>query len=185
MITSKTAKNLILDAGVVYINYGKADERILGATQGGSSFVVEREIKEIEVDGAKGKIKGLRRLITENATLTVNMREMSTANIKLALAGSSSTNVLGSDGLTKTHDSIKSNGELTDADFLANVAVVAKVSGSKEKVIVILENALADGEFNLSFEDKEEATTEVQFSAHYDPADLSKVPYEIRYPVVA
>jgi hypothetical protein len=185
VIRTETAKNLILDAGVVYINYGKAGERILGATQGGNTFVVEREIKEIEMDGAKGKIKGLRRIITENAMLTVNMREMSTANIKFALAGSTSTDVLAADGVTKTHDSIKSSGDVSDSDYLDNVAIVAKVSGSGENIIVILENVLADGEFNLTFEDKEESTTEVQLSAHYDPANLENVPYEIRYPVVA
>jgi hypothetical protein len=185
VIRTETVKNLILDAGVVYVNYGLADERILGATQGGNTFVVEREIKEIEVDGAKGKVKGLRRLITENAMLTTNLREMSTENIKLALAGSTSSDVLAADGVTKTHDSITSSGDISDADYITNIALVAKVSGSSESVIVIVENALSDGEFNLSFEDKEESTTEVQFSAHYDPADLANVPYEIRYPVVA
>lgn len=90
-VTSTTVKNLILDEGVVYKNYGLAGEAIIGATAGGNSFTVEREIKEIEVDGVKGKVKGLRRLITENAMLTVNLKEMSTDNIKLALAGSTST----------------------------------------------------------------------------------------------
>jgi hypothetical protein len=185
VIRTETVKNLILDAGVVYADYGKATERILGATQGGNTFVVEREIKEIEVDGAKGKVKDLRRIITENAMLTTNLREMSAANFKLALAGSTSTDVMAADGVTKTHDSIKSSGDISSSDYLDNVAIVAKVSGSNENVIIILDNALADGDFNLALEDKEESTLEVQLSAHYDPADLAKVPYEIRYPVVA
>jgi hypothetical protein len=185
VIRTETVKNLILDAGVVYVNYGLADERILGATQGGNTFVVEREIKEIEVDGAKGKVKGLRRIITENAMLTTNLREMSASNIKLALAGSTSTDVMAADGVTKTHDSIKSSGDISDADYLDNVALVAKVSGSNENVIIIVENALSDGGLTLNLEDKEENTTEVQFSAHYDPANLADVPYEVRYPVVA
>lgn len=53
-ITTKTVQNMLLDSGAVYINYGETTgERIIGATSGGNSFVVEREIKEIEVDGAK------------------------------------------------------------------------------------------------------------------------------------
>jgi hypothetical protein len=184
-VTSKTIKNLILDAGVVYVDYGLATERILGATSGGNQFVVEREIREIEVDGVKGKVKGLRRIITENAMMTVNLKEMGTENIKLALSGSTSSSVLGSDGLTKTHDEIRSSGKVADADYKDNIAIVAKISGTDKPIVCIIENALSDGNFEIGVEDKNEAVVPVQFSAHYDPADINKVPYAIRYPVVA
>ena len=92
-ITTDTVQNLVLDAGIVYLNYGAGGgtERILGATEGGNTFTVEREIREVPVDGTKGKTKGLRRIITENATLTVNLKEVSPENIQLALAGSTKT----------------------------------------------------------------------------------------------
>ena len=93
-VTTETRKNLILDAGAVWLNYGVGGERLLGATTGGNSFLVEREVREIEVDGVKGKVKGLRRIITENATLTVNLKEMSSDNLVLALAGSESDDPL-------------------------------------------------------------------------------------------
>lgn len=179
--TSETVKNLILDAGIVYKNYGGAGEAVLGATMGGNSFSVEREIREIEVDGVLGKVKGLRRIITENAMLTVNLKEMSTANLKLALPGSTSTNY---PSATPTHDSIVSVGKIADSDYLTNIALVATVSGSTTPVVILLSNALADGGFEIALEDKNEAVIEIQFSAHYDPATLTTVPYEIRYPKI-
>jgi len=90
-ITSSTIKNLLLDAGAVYLNYGVGGERLIGATEGGNGFKVTREIREIPMDGAKGKIKGLRRITKENADLKVNLKELSTNNILLALAGSAAT----------------------------------------------------------------------------------------------
>lgn len=183
-VTSTTVKNMILDAGVVYLNYGIAGERILGATSGGNTFTVEREIREIEVDGVKGKVKGLRRLITENAMLETNLKEMSAANIQLAIAGATKTDVLAGDGITKTHDEIKSSGDIENADYQTNVALVAKVSGTNTPVVIILDNALSDGNFVIGATDKDEVTVPVTFSAHYDPVNINKVPFAIRYPVV-
>ena len=85
-VTSETVKRLILDAGVVYKNYGTEDI-LLGATEGGNNFVVEREIREIPADGLRGKTKGFRRIISENAHITTNLKEWSRDNFLLALAG--------------------------------------------------------------------------------------------------
>lgn len=175
-VTSSTTKNIILDAGVVYLNYGLANERILGATSGGNTFTVERETREIEIDGVKGKVKGMRRLISENAMLTVNLKEMSADNIKLALNGAVDTTDL-------THDVITSKGDIADTDYLDNVAIVAPVLGKDTPCIIVLSNALSDGDsLEMSLEDDNESTIELQLSAHYDPNALETVPYEIRYP---
>jgi|GEM_PF-790602 len=91
MVTQKTVENMLLDAGVVYVNYGLTTERVLGATNGGNKFLVEREFREVEIDGLKGKTKGMKRLLSENASLEVNLKEMSSENIMLALPGSTKT----------------------------------------------------------------------------------------------
>jgi hypothetical protein len=182
-VTNTTVKNLILDAGVVYINYeDETNERILGATTGGNKFSVEREFRDIEVDGVKGKTKGLRRIITENSSLEVNLKEMSAKNIQVALAGST----LGTyPATTPTHDTIISNGKIVDADYISNVALVATVSGSTEPCVIILYNALSDGNLEMNLQDKNEAVITLTLSAHYDPADLSDPLYEIRYPKIS
>lgn len=181
-VTQNTVKNLVLDAGVVYVNYGEASERMLGATMGGNTFTVEREIKAIEVDGIKGKVKGLRRVITENAMLTVNLKEMSPENIKLALGGS---HIEDYPAVDPTHKKITSAGKIVETDYITNIALAATVSGSDQPAVVMLHNVLADGNFEVTLTDKEEAVVPIQFSAHYDPASIDMVPYEIRYPIVA
>lgn len=184
-ITGETVKNLLLDAGVVYVNYGLGDdmgERVLGATEGGNTFLVEREVREIPVDGARGKVKGLRRIVREDAKLTVNMKEMSAENIRLALSGAEVSDYPEEE--EKTHDEIRSTGEITDDDYVDNVALVATLSGSDTPVVCIVENALSDGNFEIGAEDKDEAVVPVEFSAHFDVEDMGKTPWAIRYPVM-
>jgi hypothetical protein len=183
-ITADTVKNMLLDAGAVYVNYGEVDERLIGATSGGNSFTVEREIKEIEIDGARGKVKGARRIITENASLTINLLEMSVENFKMALTAADVSDVMDDTGTTKIADKIQPRGQILDSDYLKNVALVTTVSGTDQPCVIILYNVLADDEIELELEDKEEGKPEIVLSAHYDPANLSQVPYEIRYPVV-
>lgn len=184
-VTKETLQNIIFDAGIVYINYGLSDERILGATEGGNTFTVEREIREMEFDGLRGKTKGARRIISENATLTVNLKEITPENIKLALAGSemTDTNEAGMEGTT--HKEIRSTGKIELSDYIKNVAFVGTVSGTDKPVVAIVENALSDGGFEISAEDDNEVVIPIEFSAHYDPEDEEgKVPYAIRYPVI-
>jgi len=181
-ITKATIQNLLLDAGVVYLNYGAEGERILGATEGGNTFTVEREVREIPVDGARGKVKGLRRIVEENAHLVVNLKELSADNIRLALAGADVSDYPVDED--KTHDEIRSTGEITEGDYNGNVALVATLSGSSKPVVCVIENALSDGNFEIGGTDKEEAVVPVTFSAHFDPEDMATVPWAIRYPVM-
>lgn len=184
-ITAETAKNLLLDAGAVYLNYGEVDERLLGATSGGNTFSVEREVKEIEVDGARGKVKGFRRIISENASLSVNLLEASAKNFQLALGAADIEDVMDEGGIEKIADAVKPRGQIQDSDYFKNIALVCTVSGTTQPCVIILHNVLADDNLEISFEDKEEGKPEVILSAHYDPEQLEVVPYEIRYPVVA
>ncbi|MDQ0417923.1 hypothetical protein J2Z48_002107 [Croceifilum oryzae] len=183
-ISVDTVKNMLLDAGRVYVNYGLTDERPIGATSGGNSFTVEREIKEIEIDGARGKVKGARRIISENASLTINLLEMSPENFEMVLTAADTTDILDADGTTKIGKKVSPRGQILDSDYISNVALVTEVSGSKQPCVIVLYNVLADDEIELELEDKEEGKPEIKLSAHYDPANLSAVPYEIRYPVI-
>lgn len=176
-VTTETSKRMILDAGAVYVNYGEVDERLLGATREGSTFVVEQDIREIEIDGLRGPTKGFRRVIEEHVRLTVNLLEMTIENLELALVGSSST----SDG---THDVLTRSLLMSDISYVTNIAIVADYSdGSGNPVIIIVKNPLMDGELNLSMTDREESATELQFTGHFDPAvSLDESPFEIRLP---
>lgn len=175
-ITKNTVKNLLLDAGAVYLNYGEPDERILGATRDGASFQVEQEVREIEIDGARGPLKGARRVISEHARITANIVEITKDNMLAALLGTESTD----DG---DHYKItRSVGYVADEDYITNVALVGEIQGSDEPFICIIKNALADGELNIETTDEDEASIELQFTAHFDPESIEESPWEIRVP---
>lgn len=169
-LTTEQLQNIVIDTGVVYVNYGELDEKILGPCKGGNSFLVEQEFKDVEYDGRRGKTKGMRRIINENASLTVRLMDLSQDNIKLALAGA---NI---DGTTKAI----TNGDRTilDTEYLKNVALVGTTTGGKNKVVTLY-NVLSDNGLSMEMVDKDELAVEIIFSAHYDPSDLASPIYKI------
>lgn len=86
-ITSSTPDRIIIDAGAVYLNYGLAGERLLGATRGGNEFNLNRVTKNIEADGLKGAVKGMKRVTEVNPQITANLLELSVENLIAAIAG--------------------------------------------------------------------------------------------------
>ena len=86
-VTSKTPENVFIDAGAIYFNYGLANETLLGATRGGNEFNTNRVSKNIEADGIKGAVKGMKRITEVNPQITVNMLELSIDNLVKAIAG--------------------------------------------------------------------------------------------------
>jgi len=86
-LTTEQIENIVIDTGVVYVNYGEEGERILAPVRGGNQFLVERTIRDIEFDGRRGKTKGMRRIVEENAKLVVGLMDISMDNLALALAG--------------------------------------------------------------------------------------------------
>lgn len=185
-LTADTVKRFVIDSGAVYINLGVTGERVLGATRGGNTFVIEQDIKQIEIDSVKGATKGARRIIESNARITANLLELTTANLLTAIAGATATNFTDTTSApaTNTHDEIRRTRNISDLDYISNVAIVGKVSGTAENIVCIVYNALADEGFELSFEDRDEGVLEVTFTAHYDPATIDTEPWAIRFPKV-
>lgn len=182
-ITPTSVSKFVVDAGAVYLNYGETDERLLGATRGGATFEIEQEIRTIEIDGSKGATMGARRVTGINAKITANLMELSTENLMVALAGSTSTLTDDTGAVGTTHNNITRAAEITDASFVTNIALVGKVMGKTENFVGIIFNALSDGGFSMETSDKDEVVLEVQFTAHYDPANMALEPWAIRNPV--
>lgn len=179
--------HLLLDAGAIYKNLtfdsltGVFSGEALGATQGGNEFSFSQEMRSIEVDGAKGRVKGLQVIDSEEAVLTVNLLEQTAANIKLAIAGSNL------DTSDVNYDLITSKGKIEDTDYLDNIAYVGRVSGSAKPVVIILENALSIEGLNLKPEDKKETILPIKFAAHADADDVQAgvLPVKIYFPKAA
>lgn len=169
-LTVEQVASVVMDSGLVYVNYGETDEKELAPLKGGSTFVVEQEIKDIEFDGQKGKTKGMRRVISENAYATVNLMGLSQENIKLALAGATMN--------ATTKAITNGDGTIAESEYLKNITIICKTMGDKYKVITLY-NALSDNGLSLSTVDKEESVVALNFSAHYDPVNLASPIYKI------
>ncbi len=185
-LTTDSVKRFVIDAGAVYVNLFEVDERLLGATRGGSTFTIEQEVKLVEIDSVRGATKGARRVVESNARLTTNLLEVTTSNLLLAIAGSSATNYTDTTETpaptAPTHDKIQRVRNLTDIDYIKNIAIVGKVQGSTRNIICMIYNALSDEGFEMAFEDREESVIELTFTAHYDPATVDTEPYAIFMP---
>lgn len=184
-VTSSTFTRFIIDAGKIYKNYGLGGEALLGATRGGNTFQIETDQREMPVDGAVGPVKGGKRIITETAMLTVNMVEFSQEVFLRALPAAVAADYPVAPA-TKTHDLINRTVDIASADYATNIAIVGNSTQSLTNyVIIVLENALGDGNLEVAFSDKDESVLSIKFTAHYDPSDLETVPWKIYNPVIA
>ena len=183
-VTANTFKKFVIDSGAVYKNYGTGGETLLGATRGGNTFSIETEYREMAADGAKGPVKGGKRITKVDAKIKANFVEISSAVLALALPGAAVSDYPNTPG--KTHDSVKRSLAIALADYVTNIAIVGEVTGnSTQPIIVILSNVLADGKFELGFTDNDESVLAVEFTAHFDASALDTEPWEIRYPTIA
>lgn len=141
--TANSPLRYLMDAGAVYKNLtydaetGDFTGELLGATSGGNEFALAQESRQIEVDGVKGPTKGNVVIDSETATLTVNLKELTAANVALAIAGSTV------DETDTNYDIITSKQKIEMSDYLESVGFVGRLSGSNKPVVIILENALS------------------------------------------
>lgn len=176
--TVNTTQHLIIDAGCVYKNYGLATEAMLGATSGGNEFDVKVKTRDVKVDGLKGFVRGLRRIISTDVTLKVNMLEVTTETLRLALMGNVSS--------TPTdYDIITGDTQILDTDYVDNIALVGKVSGYSNPIVIMLKNAISSDGIKFSNKDAVDNILPITFIGSIDPLNPTISPYEIRYPKLA
>ena len=173
-LNENSVKRMAVDAGALYVNYGEDDERLVGATRGGNSFNIEQTVRQIEVDNARGPLVGGRRVVSETARITANIMEMTRENIQFAIFGSS----LNTDEVSRTLSIPGASA------YLTNVALVGTMAGSSDPIVCKLKNAIADGNFELTMEDQNEAAVEVQLTAHFLPEALNDSPWSILVPEI-
>jgi hypothetical protein len=180
-ITDGTYERFVIDAGEVRINYVDETDRgtLVGATRGGSTFTVETEVKDMAVDGAKGPVKGGRRITKVNAKIVANFIEYSTDLFELAMPGSVGRNHPSG---SPTHHEITRALQIALADYTDTLVLIGEVSGSSQPIICGIKNALSDGGFEIAAKDNEESVTPVTFTAHFSPTALDNEPWFVRWP---
>lgn len=50
-LTTKQIESIQIDEGVIFLNYGETDERLLAPTRGGGEFAATVTVRDIEFDG--------------------------------------------------------------------------------------------------------------------------------------
>lgn len=183
--TANSPLHYLLDAGAIYKNLtydeltGEFTGTLLGATSGGNEFALAQETRVIEVDGIKGQAKGNVVIDSETPSLTVNLKELTAANLSLAIAGSE----INSD---TNYDIITSKGKIELTDYLDNIAFVGRLSGSAKPVVIVIDNAISLEGLTITTADKGEAVVPVVFTGHYDEnnVELGVAPYKIYWPKV-
>jgi len=156
-IKVENLEHIVIDAGVVYLNYGvEGKEKLLAPCKGDNVFNVEAELREIEANSLKGKTKGLRRKIREDASLRVNLMDLSLDNVKSMLPGSRLSGKI-----------LKHGWDIEDEDYIENVTIIGEELGGGFKRITIYD-ALSDEPVEITLVEDDESAVEVQFSAHHD-----------------
>ena len=189
--TKETPERLLLDAGAFFKNFiyepGGAENdtfdaavaagKLIGATKGGGEFSAVPTVRQIEVDGVKGRAKGLETIDSWDVYLKATVLETTTDSIKAALSAATVDTETDT-----TYDVISGNGAIELSDYVDNVTWVGTLSGSDKPVIIQVFNALSTDGLKLTVQDKAEATIPMTFYGHYTFDDLDSPPFRIYYP---
>lgn len=184
--TEKTAENLLLDSGAFFKNYDiKTDTfesavdagKLIGATRDGGEFSAVPEIRQINVDGVKGRAKGLETLDSWDVYIKANVLEVNEDTTKYALVSAEV-----SDSENTDYKQIKAKNNIALADYIDNITWVGTLSGSDKPVIIQIYNALNTDGLKLTVKDKSEGVIAMTFYGHYSQADLDTPPFKIYYP---
>lgn len=189
--TKGTPERLLLDAGAFFRNFtyeegGTANDtfdaavaagKLIGATKGGGEFSAVPAVRQIEVDGVKGRAKGLEVIDSWEVYLKATVLETTTETIRASLGAA--TVDTESD---EKYDVITGNAAIELTDYIGNVTWVGTLSGSNEPVIIQVYNGLNTEGLKLTVQDKGEATLPMTFYGHYIQDDLDSPPFKILYP---
>ncbi|WGT37122.1 hypothetical protein QH639_14840 [Lysinibacillus sp. 1 U-2021] len=183
--SDKIVDRIMLDAGAIYLNLklenGEFTGTELGGTQGGNEFTIESEIRQIAVDGVKGRAKGLNVLESVNPKLKVNLLEITARNLAMAIAGSNLDTT--SD---EAYDILTGSDSIKLEEYLDNIAFVGRLGtdGGNKPVIVVVENVLQLDPVSIKTTNKGEVVLALNFTGHYSEKQVlnGTHPYKIYYP---
>lgn len=151
-----------------------AGTTILGATRGGGTFTVTRELRTPDVDGMRYPFIGSDFVDSVDAYLSTTLIEVTPANLALTL-GTATTTTSGKKTTIKMHTAIQ------DSDYVQTLTWVGDLADG-QLVAITLKNALNTADFSLTFTDKGEGTIAAEFHARQaSVAAYDEAPFEIVY----
>lgn len=191
-LREETFENLQLNAGIFIKNFTytsitnaaalkaaiasaiTAGTNILGATRGGGSFTVTREMRTPEVDGKRYGFKGDTFIDSVEAQLSTTLIEITPDNLVNALGSAKATT-------SGNKTTITLSTALDTADYLTNLCWIGDLADGRY-VLICLKNAINTADLTLTFSDKGEGTLPVEFHARQASVnDYDEAPFEIVY----
>jgi hypothetical protein len=147
---------------------------LIGATRGGGSFTITRDIRTPDIDGMRYKFVKGDFVDSVDAYISATLVEVTKENV-CAILG---VDVPTASGKKTT---IKLPTALTDDSYLTNICWVGELNDGR-RVLICLSNAINTADFSLTFSDKSEGTLAVEFHACQDDVDdYEYAPFEIVY----
>lgn len=212
-LRADTVKQLVLDAGVLYVNANITDmisattgagiafseairsnntwvdasgltvaPRKLGATRGGTTFSINKEERQVEIDGRRTNIKGLQRVDMISPSIKTSLLEMAdSATLQLALGTSVLTDYQNFEGI---RPALYPN----DEDYFGNICLFATIAqrvapnGEPLPICIVMENCRANVINDTALSDKNEAVLEVELVAHALDSDAFTIPCQFFVP---
>ena len=184
--TEATPQSLLMDAGAFFKNFDVEKDdfesavkagKLLGATKDGGEFSAVPTVRQIEVDGIKGKAKGLEVIDTWDVYLKANVLEIKRETLAAALCASQTD-----EAENVKYDVITAKNNIELDDYIDNVTWVGTLSGSDEPVIIQVFNAINTDGLKLTTKDKDQAVIAMTFYGHYTQEELNTPPFKIFYP---
>lgn len=188
--TKDTPLHYLIDAAVVYLNLKLEDGQFMGtlagATSGGVTVAVENTYRDIETDGTSHtRVKGQKVLESAVATATTNMKEITAETIKRSLNGelkTESTPTIAPEG----YKIVTSKRFVEEEDYIENIAIVGRMSGSPQPIIAILDNVIVNNGIQMATEDNNEAVIEQIYEAHatHEQLENEEFPWRFLFPPI-
>lgn len=187
--TKTTADNFVIDSATVFTDFKFDKEKQeftgipMGATSGGVEIKTELSYRKVEVDGAYiMDVAGLNVLESATATMKANLIELTAENLRRSL------NAMMTDATTDEapagYKVIKPKRYLEEGDYIPSMAVVGIHNGTKQPIIVALDNGLVKSGLEIKTEDGKEVVIEQEITANasYEQLLKDEFPFRIYYP---
>ena len=177
-LRKETYKSLQLNAGVMLVDFDlstyntatalkaalktaiQGGTKLLGATRGGGTFNITRDIRQVEADGVRSAFVGSEIVDSADAALSTTILEITPAHIKTILGNADI------DDTMANHVIVTIRMAIDDEDYLPSVVWVGDTS--EGFMAIELLNAFNTADFNFTFSDKNEGTANVEFHAHQE-----------------
>lgn len=178
-LTEATPQNIQIDTGAFFKNVDlstdtydslKAAGKCLGATSGGGTITIKPNLRQINVDGALGRVKGMTTVTTWECSISTTMLETTAESLALAL-GAAKIETSGTD-VPAGYKMIVGKTELDDDAYISNICWFGRILGSEEPVVFMIENALNEDGLSFSTSDQNEGKLPVTFYGYNDLTDF-------------